>query len=471
MPPIFLPEDRYLDPANRDVALRLYDQVRDLPLICPHGHVDPLLFADPDYRFGSPSELFITPDHYVFRMLRSQGIALEDLGIPRVDGGPVETDQRRIWQLFADNYHLFRGTPTGSWLDYSFHFVFGVEEKLTSASARTIYDQIADCLQKPEFRPRALYEQFNVEVLTTTDAATDPLLQHRAIRESGWQGRILPTFRPDTVVNLDTPGWRAHVGQLAEQSGIDITSYARYVQALEQRRGVFREMGATATDHAAMTAYTESLGQREAESLFQGALRGEVSAEDARRFTGHMLIEMARMSVEDGLVMQLHVGSLRNHDPALQAGFGTDVGADIPITSEWTRNLRPLLTKFGSHPDFSLILFTLDESGYGREMAPLAGYYPAVKLGPPWWFFDSVNGMARYFDLVMETAGIYNTVGFNDDTRAFTSIPARHDVWRRTAVNWIAGLHKRGFIDVQDAEDMAQEMAVGLARRAYRFAP
>ena len=470
MPPIFLPEDRYLDPANRDLALRLYHQVKGLPLICPHGHVDPLLFADPDYRFGSPSDLFITPDHYVFRMLRSQGIALEELGIPRVDGGPVERDSRKIWQLFADHYHLFRGTPTGAWLDYSFHFVFGVEEKLTGASAQAIYDLIADCLGRPEFRPRALYERFNVEVLTTTDAATDPLLQHAAIRESGWSGRILPTFRPDTVVNLDTPGWRGHVEQLADQSGVDVTSYARYLQALEQRRGFFREMGATATDHAALTAYTESLGRREAESLFQRALRGEAGAEDARRFTGHMLVEMARMSVEDGLVMQLHVGSLRNHDPALLTAFGTDVGADIPVASEWTRNLRPLLTRFGSHPRFSLILFTLDESGYGREMAPLAGYYPAVKLGPPWWFFDSVNGIARFLDLVMETAGIYNTVGFNDDTRAFTSIPARHDLWRRAAVNWLAGLHKRGFIDLQDAEDMAQEMAVGLARRAYRFA-
>ena len=372
MPPLYLPEDRYLDPANRDVALRLYHQVRDLPLICPHGHVDPLLFADPDYRFGSPSELFITPDHYVFRMLHSQGIALEELGIPRVDCAPVESDPRVIWQRFADHYHLFRGTPTGSWLDYSFHFVFAVEEKLTGASAQAIYDQIAACLARPEFRPRALYEQFNVEVLTTTDAATDPLLHHKAIRESGWPGRILPTFRPDTVVNLDTPGWRAHVEQLGEQSGIDITSYARYLQALEQRREYFRGLGATASDHAAMTAYTESLGQREAESLFECALRGEASAEDARRFTGHMLIEMARMSVEDGLVMQLHVGSLRNHDPALQAGFGTDKGADIPVASEWTRNLRPLLTRFGSHPRFSLILFTLDESGYGREMAPLA---------------------------------------------------------------------------------------------------
>ena len=469
MPPLILPEDRYFDPANRDVALRLYQQIADLPLVCPHGHVDPQLFADPDFRFGSPAELFITPDHYVFRMLHSQGIALADLGIPRVDGGPVETDPRKIWQLFADHYHLFRGTPTGSWLDYSFHFVFGVQDKLGSASAQAIYDHIAERLQQPDFQPRALYDRFNIEVLTTTDTATDPLLQHQAIRDSNWNGRILPTFRPDALINLDTPDWHSNLQALGELSGYEIRDLRSYIQALEERRSFFRQMGATATDHAALTAYTESLGQREAEALFSRALRSEASAEDAHRFTGHMLIEMARMSVEDGLVMQLHVGSLRNHDPDLQLRFGKDMGADIPVASEWTRNLRPLLTKFGSNPRYSLILFTLDEGGYGREMAPLAGYYPAVKLGPPWWFFDSVNGMARYFDLVMETAGLYNTVGFNDDTRAFTSIPARHDVWRRTAVNWIAGLQVRGVIDMQDAEDMAKEMAVGLARRAYRF--
>ncbi len=469
MPPLSLPEDRYFDRANREVALRLYHQIVDLPLVCPHGHVDPLLFADPDYRFGSPAELFITPDHYVFRMLRSQGIALEALGIPRADGGPIESDPRKIWQLFADHYHLFRGTPTGGWLDYSFHFVFGVQEKLTSASAQAIYDHIAEQLQQPEFQPRALYERFNIEVLTTTDVATDPLLQHRAIHDSDWNGRVLPTFRPDALINLDTPDWRTNIQALGELSGYEILDYRRFIQALEERRSFFREMGATATDHAALTAFTESLGQREAEALFERALRGAASAEDAQCFTGHMLIEMARMSVEDGLVMQLHVGSLRNHDPELQARFGPDMGADIPVASEWTRNLRPLLSRFGNDPRYSLILFTLDESGFSREMAPLAGYYPAVKLGPPWWFFDSINGMARFFDLVMETAGLYNSVGFNDDTRALASIPARHDVWRRTAANWIAGLQVRGFIDMQDAEDMAQEMAVGLARRAYRF--
>ncbi len=469
MPDIYLPDDRYFDPANREVAQHLYQQVKDKPLICPHGHVDPRLFSDPDYSFGTPTEMIIIPDHYIFRMLYSQGISLEALGVPRKDGGAVESDHRRIWQLFADHFYLFRGTPTGIWLNYSFQSVFGVQQKLTSESAQSIYDQIADCLSKPEFRPRALFERFNIDVLTTTDAATDPLHYHQAIRDSGWQGRILPTFRPDAVVNIDMAGWSDNIRVLGKLAGFDISSYAQYIQALENRREFFRSMGATATDHAALTAYTGVLSSTEAEAIFQKALSGTASADDARRFTGHMLIEMARMSVEDGLVMQLHVGSYRNHNPVAYEQFGLDKGADIPIQSEFTRNLHPLLTQYGSDPRLTLVLFTLDETTYGRELAPLAGHYPAVRLGPPWWFFDSLNGMNYFFDRVMETAGLYNTAGFNDDTRAFPSIPARHDVWRRAAANWIGGLHVRGIIDLDDAEAMIHDAAYGLAKNTYKF--
>jgi glucuronate isomerase len=427
------------------------------------------LFSDPNYQFGTPTELFIIPDHYVFRMLYAQGIALEALGIPRVDGGPVEQDHRKIWQTFADHFYLFRGTPTGIWLNYSFRFVFGIEEKLTSASAQTIYDRIAEQLETPAFRPRALFERFNVEVLTTTDPATDPLNNHQAIKASGWAGRILPTFRPDAVVNLETVGWRNHIQALGERVGKEISSYKVFIEALENRRAFFKSMGATATDHAAVTPYTAALNDQEAETIFQRAQRGEASSDDARRFTGHMLMEMARMSVEDGLVMQLHVGSYRNHNRQVFERFGPDKGADIPVQTEYTRHLLPLLNQFGSDPRYSLILFTLDETTYGRELAPLAGHYPAVRLGPPWWFFDSLNGMAYFFDKVMETAGIYNTAGFNDDTRAFTSIPARHDVWRRAAANWVAGLHGRGIVDLDDAEAMIHDLAYGLAKKAYKF--
>ncbi len=460
------------DPQQRSVAKEIYQPIANLPLICPHGHVDPRIFADPDYQFGSPTELFIIPDHYVTRMLYSQGIALERLGVEPINansGVQVERDHRVAWQLFADNYYLFRGTPTGLWIDAELSEVFGIEEKLNSRSALPIYEQIAVQLESADYRPRALYQRFNIEVLCTTDAATDTLEHHQRIKDSGWSGRILPTFRPDALVNLDAPNWLANLHKLSEVSGIDVINYPAFVQALEQRRAFFKEMGATATDHAALTPYTQELTTWEASMIFDRALRSRLEPEDTRQFTGHMLIEMARMSAEDGLVMQLHVGSLRNHNPPIFEQFGPDKGADIPLATEYTRNLRPLLNRFGNHRHFRLILFTLDETTYGRELAPLAGHYPAIKLGPPWWYYDSVNGITHFFDQVMETAGIYNTVGFNDDTRAFCSIPARHDVWRRSVANWLAGLLVRGMIDMEDAYEMALALSYTLAKTGYRL--
>jgi glucuronate isomerase len=466
-----LSKDRFFDPDPqvRSAARELYDAVAGLPLVCPHGHVDPRLFADPDYTFGSPVDLLIIPDHYVFRMLYSQGVALEALGIPTLDGSPVEQDHRRIWQTFADHFYLFRGTPTGVWLAQEFEEVFGVEEKLTAESAQSVYDQIAAALETPEFRPRALFERFNIEVLCTTDAATDTLEHHQAIRDSGWGGRVVPTFRPDAVVNIGQAGWRENIDALSDASGIAVDGYAPFVAALEERRVFFKSMGAAATDHAALTAYTARLSPAEADAIFQRALKGEATPDDATRFTGHMLMEMARMSIEDGLVMQLHVGSYRGHNVTLRERFGSDKGADIPISSEFTRSLHPLLNAYANDPRLRLVLFNLDETTYARELAPLAGHYPAVYLGPPWWFHDSLNGMRRYFDQVMETAGLYNTAGFNDDTRAFPSIPARHDVWRRAACDWLAGLAARGLIDMDDAHAMARDCAYGLAKAVYRL--
>jgi glucuronate isomerase len=448
--------------------------VADLPLICPHGHVDPRVLGDPDYQFGSPADLLIIPDHYVTRMLYSQGVPLEALGVPRLDGGPVETDHRRAWRLFAERFHLFRGTPTGYWLTAELADVFGVEEKLTADNADAVYDRLAACLTDPAYRPRALFDRFNIEVLCTTDGPADSLEWHQALLKDGWGvhpdtglPRVRPTFRPDGVVNLDRPDWRAQVGRLSDVWGREITTCRLLLDALAERRAFFVKMGARATDHAALTAATGFLPVAEAEAIFARALRGEATADDARRFTGHMLMEMARMSVDDGLVMQLHVGSFRNHNPLVLERFGPDKGADIPIATEWTRGLKPLLDRFGNDSRLTLILFCLDESTYARELAPLGGHYPALRLGPPWWFFDSYNGMRRYFDRVMETAGPANTAGFNDDTRAYPSIPARHDLWRRSAANWIAGLLARRLIDEADAREMMRDCAYGLAKSAY----
>ena len=464
-----LDPDRYFSPIpeQRALARDLYQQVQDLPLICPHGHVPPRLLADPDATLGTPAELFVIPDHYIFRMLYSQGVPLEQLGIPPRDGSPVETDHRAIWRRFAEHFYLFAATPTAQWIKDELIGVFGIDRRLNAENADAIYDELEARLATPEFSPRALFERFDIELLATTDAATDTLEHHRALRAGGWT-HIRPTFRPDAVVQLDAEGWRGSVELLSEVSGVEVTDYAAFIGALEQRRSLFRQLGATATDHAAVSAHTERLSSRQVETIFARALAGELRAGDAARFGAHMLMEMARMSVDDGLVMQLHVGSQRSHNREVHRRFGRDKGGDIPVRTEWTRALEPLLNAYGSDPAFRLVLFTLDESSYGRELAPLAGHYPALRLGPPWWFFDSVKGMERYLDSVVETAGIYNLAGFNDDTRAFASIPSRHDMWRRVSCNWLAGEVVRGLLDEDEAPRLARALAYELARECYR---
>jgi glucuronate isomerase len=472
--------DRYFDPdpVQRRIARELFEGVAGLPIVCPHGHVEPRLLGDPDATFGTPAQMLIIADHYVLRMLYSRGIPMEALGIrPRslssvagaLPAAEVERDHRRIWQTFADHFWLFRGTPTGIWISHELQDIFFIDEKLSGGTAQSIYDQLEARLALPEFRPRALFERFGIETLCTTDSVADDLAHHRAIRASGWAGDVRPTYRPDSVVNLFWPGWRQEIEALGAAGGLSIHSYAAFLQALEARRDFFREMGAVATDHSAETPHTGELDVAEAEAIFQRALRGQATAGDATRFTGHMFMEFARMSIEDGLVMQLHCGSIRNYNEALFARFGPDMGADIPRQTEFSYNLRPLLQKFGNDPRLRLILFTLDESTYSRELAPLVGHYPALRLGPPWWFHDSFNGMRRYFDRVVETAGLQNTCGFNDDTRAFPSIPVRHDLWRRAACNWIAGLVVRHLVDMEDAREMAADAAYRLVKDAYRL--
>lgn len=467
---LHLHPDRYFasDPTIRRLARELYEHVHDLPLVCPHGHVDPRLLAHND-PFSEPTSLIITPDHYIFRMLYSQGIRLEDIGIPAVDGSPVESDPRKIWQIFADHYHLFLGTPTRAWLDYELYHVFGIRRRLDSDSAMYVYDRILEQLQDQGFHPRALFDQFDIEVLTTTDGAADSLEHHQAIRESGWKGRIVPCFRPDAVFRLTAPGWRGEIARLAEAADVSIDGYSDFIRALEQRRAFFKSMGATSTDHAVVEPYTKRMSEQDAERCFLRALGGDATIDDQRSFEAHMLMEMARMSVEDGLVMQIHPGSYRDHHAAVYDRFGPDKGADIPVATEYTRNLRSLLNAYGAHPNFTLVLFTLDESTYSRELAPLAGHYPAVRLGPAWWFFDSIEGMSRYRALVTETAGIFNTAGFNDDTRAFLSIPARHDLSRRVDANYLAGLVATHQISETDARRLARAMAYDLVRETYRL--
>jgi glucuronate isomerase len=456
------------EPATRELARRLYATVKDLPIVSPHGHTDPAWFAD-DAPFPNASALLITPDHYVFRMLYSQGIRLEDLGIPRRDGGAVETDARKIWRTFAAHYHLFRGTPTRMWFDHALATVFGIEERLTPESGDRIFDRINACLTQPAFRPRALFERFNIEVIATTESPLDPLGHHRKIRESGWRGRVVTAYRPDPVADPEFDGFAANVAQLAELARENTSTWQGYLAAHRNRRAFFKSMGATSTDHGHPTAQTSNLTEGEAQRLLDRALAGTITPEEAEAFRGQVLTEMARMSLDDGLVMQIHPGSFRNHNPQLFARFGRDKGADIPTRTDYVRALRPLLDLFGNEPDLTVILFTLDETSYSRELAPLAGHYPALKLGPPWWFHDSPEGMLRFREQATETAGFYNTVGFNDDTRAFLSIPARHDVARRIDCRFLATLVMEHRLGEDEAFALAPGLAHDFAKAAYKL--
>ncbi len=463
-------EDRLFpaDPSTRAVARRLYDHVRALPIVSPHGHTDPRWYAE-DRPFADPARLFVVPDHYIFRMLYSQGVRLEDLGVARRDGGPVETDGRRIWRLFAEHYHLFRGTPTRAWLDHAFATLFGLDRRLSAETADLCYDTIAEALARPEYRPRALFQRFNIEVIATTESPLDELKWHRMIRDSGWNGRVVTAYRPDPVVDPDFDGFRENVARFGAITGEDTATWSGYLAAHRARRAFFKSFGATSTDHGHPTARTADLPAPAAEALFQRVTRGHPSAEDAELFRAQMLTEMARMSLEDGLVLQIHPGSMRNHNPGLFQAFGRDMGADIPTPTDYVRALKPLLDRFGNERALTVILFTLDETAYSRELAPLAGHYPCLRLGPAWWFYDSPEGMRRFRELTTETAGFYNTVGFNDDTRAFPSIPARHDVARRVDCGYLAELVVTHRLDEDEAHEVAHDLAYGLAKRAYKL--
>ena len=456
-----------IEPEARAIARELYAGVANLPILSPHGHTEPRWYAENE-AFSDPVSLFVRPDHYIFRMLYSQGISLEDLGVPDKHGVVHNTDNRAIWRLFAQHWHLFRGTPSRFWFEHSLETLFGVTDRLGEANADAIYDRIAERLPEPDFRPRALYDRFNIEAISTTDGALDPLTYHDHIKASGWKGRVLPAYRPDAVVDPDKPGFAERAVQLCELEGTPV-SWEGYLEAHRIRRAYFIARGATSTDHGHPSAATTDLPADDAAALFGHVTGSGATLADAELFRAQMLTEMARMSLDDGLVMQIHPGSFRNHSQALFDVYGPDKGADIPTVTDYVHGLKPLLDAVGTDPRLTLILFTLDETTYARELAPLAGVYPALKLGPAWWFFDSFEGMRRFRETVTETAGFYNTVGFNDDTRAFLSIPARHDMSRRVDCSYLARLVADHRLELDEAHELAHELAYGLAKKAYKL--
>lgn len=464
-----LHEDRLFpaDPTQRAIARELYTEVRDLPILSPHGHTDPSWFADNE-PFGNPTDLLLAPDHYLYRMLYSQGIHLAELGVPDRTGKP-DTDPRQAWRLFAANYHLFRGTPSRLWLDYVFENVFGLEERLSEHTADAYYDTMDTALKSDAFRPRALFDRFNIELIATTEGATDSLHHHHKILSSDWNGRVISAYRPDAVVDPEHEAFSTSLQDLADLTGEDVMTWTGYLNAHRNRREAFKHVGTTSSDHGHISAATADLSPPDAKRLFEKVIAGNADARDAEIFRAQMLTEMARMSLEDGLVLQIHPGSRRNHNRPLFETYGRDKGADMPGPTEYVDALRPLLNRFGNDPRLTVIVFTLDETTYSRELAPLAGHYPALKLGPAWWFHDSPEGMRRFREQTTETAGFYNTVGFNDDTRAFLSIPARHDVARRVDCAFLAKLVSEHRLDQDEAHVLAHDLAYRLAKDAYKL--
>ncbi len=461
-------DDRLLpaEPGTRQIARRLYRSTRALPIVSPHGHCDPAGLADD--AFSDPAAELVTRDHYLLRMLYSQGVPLESLGVPPLDGGPAETDGARIWRTFTRHYHLFRGTPSKLWLDHTLSQVFGIDQPLGPDTADAAYHRMCACLAEDGFRPRALFDRMGIEFLATTDGALDTLEAHAALRQSGWPGRVVPTFRPDDVVDPDRPGFRSNVQALGAQTDTDTSTWKGYLDAIRARRHSFIAAGATASDHGHPSPTTAHLPTREAEELYARVLGGTNTSTEADLFRGLMLVEMAAMSLDDGLVLQLHAGAWRDHNTWLAARFGPDKGADIPKPADYVGGLKPLLDRFGNEPRLTVVVYTLDETTYSRELAPLAGHYPALRLGAPWWFYDSPEGIRRFYRLVTETAGVANTVGFNDDARSLLTVPARHDVARRVTAGYLAGLVAEHRMDEEDAEAVAADLAYHLARHAFR---
>ncbi|THH34780.1 glucuronate isomerase [Aliishimia ponticola] len=455
------------DPTTRRIARELYEAIADLPIVSPHGHTDPSWFAQ-NPRFEDAASLFLTPDHYVLRMLRSRGLDYDDLGVPRRDGAPVAAP-RAAWKHFAAHYDLFLGTPSRLWIDHALNWGFGIEEPLNEHTADRIFDQIGERLKSDDLRPRSVLDRAGIEVIATTEFALDPLEPQAELEKLGLTQRVRTTYRPDDVCDPDRPDFAENLARLGALTDCDTRQWSGMIEAHRRRRATFRRFGATATDHGVPTAHTADLAEPDKQPLLDRVLSQNATPEDARLFRAQMLTEMAALSVEDGMVMQIHAGVRRNTDPTLMRERGPDRGADIPVPVSPVQDLAPLLTRFGTAPGFQLIFFCLDETAYARELAPMAGYWPALLLGPPWWFHDSPRGIARYLDAVVESAGFYNLAGFNDDTRALLSIPVRHDVWRRGVASFLADMVERKTLGQAQAQDIARHLSTDAARHAYKM--
>ncbi|WIB78307.1 glucuronate isomerase [Curtobacterium sp. MCPF17_002] len=459
------------DPGARAVARTVYAAVADAPIISPHGHVDAALIAD-DQPFADPASLLITPDHYVLRLLHANGVGLEALGRADLSGTGTVPPGRTMWRQLAEHWDDFLATPVRYWFETELHDVFGLTEQPSAANADQQYDHIAALLQQPQMRPRALFDAFGIEVLATTDDPTADLAAHaRLAADPTFTGRVLPTFRADAVFDPSRSDWRHVVTSIGEAAGVDTGTHEGLLAALRARRRFFIEHGATATDTGVLDAGSTPLSSSERSRIHAAAMRGPsgVTAAEAVAYRRDMLYRWAEMSVEDGLVMQLHPGVIRNHHTPTLERFGPDTGHDLPAVGSFTEPLRPLLESFGTAPGFHLVLFTVDETVFSREIGPLAGFYPAVYAGAPWWFIDTPAAIGRYRSAITDSVSFTKTSGFIDDTRAYCSIPARHDMARRADAAYLASLVVTHELSEEDAVRTARRIVSDIPKATFKL--
>ncbi|WP_258372016.1 glucuronate isomerase [Curtobacterium sp. MCBD17_019] len=459
------------DPTTRSVARRLYDEVAEAPILSPHGHVPAEVLAD-DEPFPDPAALLVTPDHYVLRLLHANGVPLDALGRAPVHGTGVVPPGRAVWRTLAEHWDDFLATPVRAWFETELHDVFGLTEEPSGANADAQYDRLATALRDPGMRPRALFDRFRIAVLATTDDPTSDLAAHaRLAADPAFSGRVIPTFRADAVFDPSRPDWRDVVARIGEAAGIDTGTHAGLLEALRARRRYFVEHGATATDTGVLDAGSTPLSPVDRERIHAAALRGPtaLTPDEATAYRHDMLYRWAEMSCDDGLVMQLHAGVHRDHHRPSFERYGSDAGHDLPAVGGFTAPLRPLLETFGTVPGFHLVLFTVDETVFSREVGPLAGFYPAVYAGAPWWFLDTPGAMRRFREAVTDSASFAKTSGFIDDTRAFCSIPARHDTARRVDAAYLADLVVTHRISEEAAVRTAHRLVSDIPREVFKL--
>ncbi len=441
------------DLSTRMLARRLYESVRGLPLVCSGVVADPSWFAE-NPALPDPAQVFVQSDRQVWAILRGHGVAPGQLGVAD-DGASIAGDPASVWKVFAANYHAFRGTPTRLWHDHAFSTLFGLNERLSADNSDRFYTRVAECLAKPEFRPRALFQRFNIELLSALATPFDSLDPYLAARGS-LKGRLVPTYCPDRLVDANNPGFITALDRFAELTSTDAWTWKGYLDAHRQRRAQFKSAGALAISQFALAARTADLPAEDAEKLFAKIVSRDFSPAEGDLFRAQMATEMARMSLDDGLVLQLHLDTPPVHDPEQK----------VPPPMPSVDGLLPLLQRFRGEPGLRVVACQDGLSAQADELARLASEYACL--------FVSAGGsggsepMRRFRAMSFQNAAFYKTLNALQGQR-FIALAALTDAIRRLDCAFLAEFVVAHRLDEDEAHAMAKDVAYGISKKVYHL--